>query len=286
MRALIKALSSCLFFCPGVIGANYDRPDAWEDIKHIIIVVLENTKFEEAMKQEFLVDFAKHGALLSNYHGVTHPSQPNYIALVAGDFFDVATDNNVNLDHNHLVDLLEKAGKTWKVYAENYPGQGFLDASSGLYRRKHVPFLSFSNVQNNPERLGNIVDLWNFFTDQKDGTLPNFALLIPNLNNDGHDTGVAYASVMMKTYLSSCLNDKEIMKDTLIGITFDEDDHKLLISENHVYLALQGAGINVGANSTKNYIHYSLLRTIEEIYKLGTLGRNDEKANVISDIWQ
>jgi len=72
--------------------AGYVRPAVWQDIKHIVVVVLENTKFKDAKAQPFLGGLAKKGALLTNYKGVVHPSQPNYIAMISGSTHGVITN--------------------------------------------------------------------------------------------------------------------------------------------------------------------------------------------------
>src|SRR6185503_13744968 len=101
----------------------------------------------DAVKMPYLAALAKRGALLSNDHAEVHPSQPNYIAMIAGSSHGVDDDRRVTLDERHIGDLLEEHGLTWKVYAEDYPGHCFLGSSRGLYARKHVPFPSFKNVQ-------------------------------------------------------------------------------------------------------------------------------------------
>lgn len=123
--------------------------------------------------------------LLDGYEGTTHPSQPNYISMVsstiAGGVYDDA-DHNSTL-HN-IVDIFEPAGmqsffsvcrafvsdvgKTsgikWRAYMEGYqPLEGGAcntiskNKTSG-YVRKHNPFMSFLNIQNNTARCQNIVN--------------------------------------------------------------------------------------------------------------------------------
>lgn len=285
MRNLIFGICSYLLACSSIHSANFDRPASWQNINHIIIVVLENTDYKDAIKQDFLGTFAHKGALLTESHGVRHPSQPNYIALVSGSTHGVDSDNNVDLDVAHLGDLLEGAQKSWKVYAEGYPGNEYLGATYGKYARKHVPFLSFTNVQKSSARMANIVPAWQLYLDQKYNALPNFSLIIPDLDNDGHNTNVERASDSMETFLGSILNDPEIMKDTVVIITFDEDADKFT-QVNHIYTAFTGAGVIQDIKSMNKYNHYNILRTVEEIFQLGTVGQNDQTAMPITEIWQ
>src|SRR5262245_1102387 len=73
----------------------------------------------------------------------------------------------------HIGDLVEAKGQTWKVYAEQYSGRCDTRSQSGSYVRRHQPFISFKNVQTN--------DGAELHTDVERGTLPNYALYIPDL---------------------------------------------------------------------------------------------------------
>lgn len=257
-------------------------------IRHVIVVVLENEDATRAETQPYLHELASRGAVLRNYHALTHPSQPNYIAMVAGSAFDVRTDGAVVLDARHIGNLLEDKGLTWKTYAEGYPGGCFLGRTAGWmffgqYVQRHVPFLSFKNVRTDPERCARVVPASVLDDDVANGTLPNFALYVPNDSNNGHDTGIGKADRWLRQRFEPLLRDPKFADGTLLVITFDEGSDA---GPNIVYTILVGAGVRPGAVSNAWYDHYSLLRTIEDIFKLGTLGRHDETASAIHDVWQ
>ena len=91
--------------------------------RKIILIIFENTSYKDAVTQPFFANFADHGALLTNYFAIGHPSQPNYLAMVSGSTSNVADDGDVDLNSDHLGDLLEAKGRSWHVYAEGFPGQ-------------------------------------------------------------------------------------------------------------------------------------------------------------------
>jgi phospholipase C len=257
--------------------------------QRVVIVMLENANYESAVEQPFLKSFAARGALLTDYHGVSHPSQPNYVALTAGTDAGVSGDGNVTLDERHVGDLLEAQGKTWKAYAEGYPGKCFLRSSDGAYARKHVPFLSFKNVTSDPRRCANVVDASAFTKDAAQGTLPTYSFYVPDLNDDGHDTDVATADKWLAGAIGPLLNDAAFMKGTLVVITFDEDDFFFqngVKVDNHIYAALVGDMVTPGATTNAAYDHYGLLRTVEDGLGLGTLGERDAQATPITGIWK
>jgi hypothetical protein len=253
-------------------------------VKHIFVVILENEDVS-APQQPFLGELASEGALLTNYHAVTHPSQPNYIALTAGSAYGISNDNPVTIDVRNLADLIENAGLTWKVYAEDYPGDCYTGASAdgGLYVRRHVPFLEFADIQFNAQRCANIVDSTQLDADVASGSLPSFALYIPNDKHNGHDTSLAVADQFLQSRFAPLLDNPAFIKDTLFVVTFDETNS---LTNNLVSTIFYGDSVIAGAHSADWYDHYSLLKTIEAILGVGYLGKQDVTADVITGIWK
>ena len=251
--------------------------------RKVMVLIFENTDYEEAIKRPFFSSLARKGALLSDYHAVAHPSQPNYIALIAGDTLGVNNNKPAKLDDRHLGDLLGDAGKTWGVYAEGYPGGCFLGETSGRYARKHVPFLSFRSVQENPALCSRVKNAAALDSDLAAGTLPDFSLYVPNLDDDGHDTGVQYADAWMARAFGPRLANPDFMKDLLLVVTFDEGSDA---GNNRVLTLFIGDSVTPGAVSSNRYDSYNLLRTIELGLGLGSLGRNDARAVPITGVWK
>ena len=178
---------------------------------------------------------------------------------------------------------LEARDKTWRQYASGYPGNCFLGESRRRYARKHVPFLSYVNVQQDPHRCANVVDASQLDRDIGNGALANYSLYIPDLDEDGHHTGVGYAANWLRVTFDAKFKDPRFMKDMLVVITFDEDDGK---HGNHIYTLLLGDSVKAGATTDARYDFFSLIRTIEDAFELGTLGKKDAAAKPITGIWK
>jgi len=248
----------------------------------VLVIVLENTDYDKAAAAPFLTKLAARGATLTGYTGVAHPSQPNYVAMIAGDTLGVRDDKPVNLSGRHLGDLLDAKGLSWGVYAEGYPGGCFLGDKSGLYARKHVPFLSFTSVQKSPALCARVKDAAAFDADAAAGRLPAYSLYVPDLNDDGHDTGVDAADQWLAGFLGPRLDDANFMNGLLVVVTFDESASK---TDSRILTILAGGGAAAGASSDAPYDHYSLLKTIENGLGLGDLGRKDSSAAAIDGVW-
>jgi hypothetical protein len=252
-----------------------------QNFNKVLVIVFENTEYLNALKQPFFSSLTKEGALLTNFKAATHPSQGNYVAMIAGSTFNIINDKPIDINDRHLGDLLEEAKKDWKVYAEDYPGNCFTGKTSGDYARKHVPFMSFVNVQKDPARCAKIVEGKEFFTDFNAGKLKDFSMYIPNLKNDGHDTGVAIGDKWFKQSFDSILHSPKFPKDLLVVVTFDEGTSL----NNQIYTLLYGANIAPGSKSARANNFYSLLRTYEDGLRLGSLNKNDVSSQIIDDVW-
>lgn len=259
--------------------------------QHMMIVIFENTDFKAALAQPEFARMAERGALLTNYYAVTHPSLPNYVALIAGGLRGVYSDADASAPGRNIGDLLEAKGKSWKVYAEGYPGGCDLKSRVGPYARKHVPFLNFADVQKSPAACARVVPAKDLGADIRRGRLPDYSLYIPDLNDDGHDTNPAYAAGWFAGRFGPLLRNPRFMKGMLLVLTFDEDsqgrdDGGKAMNHNRVYAVLYGGMVKPGAVSAARYDHYSLLRLAEDNWGLGRLDAGDAGAGVIAGVWK
>ena len=249
----------------------------------IITVVLENADYKDASKQPFLEKLGKDGALFTNFAGVTHPSQGNYLAMISGVLKAGLDDQVVDLSDKTIVDLLETRGLTWKVYAEQYPGKCFIGMGIMTYVRRHNPFISFTGIAKNKQRCAKIVPAEEFEKDFNDGKLPNYVFYIPDVNNDGHDTGVTFADGWYREKFTRLITDKKFMNRTILVTTFDEDGGTVA---NHIYTSIAGGPVRDGQVVSDPLNHFSILKLIEDNWALGNLGKADRTAKPILGIWR
>ena len=233
---------------------------------------------------------AKKGITLSSYYGLTHPSQPHYIAGISGDYYGLDNDNTVNIPANvsTVVDLLEDKGISWGHYMEDMPETGFQgdhfhnqQTGANMYERKHNPAISFESVTSNPDRLSLIKNFTLFYEDLDANSLPQWMFITPNMTNDGHDSSITTAGSFARRFLEPLLNDTRFMQNTLVLLTFDESEN--YVTPNNILGLLLGDAIPASLQATEDdhfYNHYSELATVEANWGLSTLGRWDVGANV------
>src|SRR4051794_27718540 len=173
-------------------------------LKHAFVIMLENHSTDGVIgdpNAPAITALASRYGLAQNYYGVTHPSEPNYIALLGGDNFGVNNDSPANrFDARNLVDQLEASGHTWAGYMESAPSAGYLgdywpSSSNALYASKHNPFALFNDVRSNPSRMAHVKPFASLAGDLngKEKRIPDFALIVPNQCHDMH--GGVYTQV-------------------------------------------------------------------------------------------
>jgi hypothetical protein len=183
-------------------GADFHHHRAGSDLHHVFVIVLENHSKQSVIgdpNTPFITSLAHQYASAANYYGVTHPSEPNYVAMISGSNWWINDDNPANrFDHVNLVDELEARHKTWAAYMEALPDDKTADywPSSGnpLYASKHNPFVLFDDIRNNPARMANDKPYTALATDlAKERTTADFSFIVPDQCNDMH--GGVYSPV-------------------------------------------------------------------------------------------
>src|SRR4051812_2877606 len=115
---------------------------------HVVVVVEENHSYSEIIgnsQAPYINTLASMGAVFTHSYGVTHPSEPNYLALFSGSTHGVTTDNcPLTFSSGSLESQLRAASKTFKGYSEELPSVGSMVCSYDEYARKHVPWTDFS----------------------------------------------------------------------------------------------------------------------------------------------
>ena len=273
-------LAGLIFFAGAAQAATIPRPD------HVVIVVEENKSFKQIvnnMAAQYINRLANEGALLTNSYAIAHPSQPNYLALFAGSTFGVP-DNRcpVSLSGDNLASALRAKGFSFAIYSESMPVPGFegCEAGNWLYARKHNPAVNWQRSNVPPEAN---LPFDKFPSDYT--KLPTVSMVIPNQLNDMHDgktvlDQIYQGDLWLKSNLDAYVKWARTYNSLLI-VTWDEDDDS---SGNHIATIFAGPMVKPGRYGNR-IDHYSVLRTLEEMYGLALLG-NTAGAEPIRNGWR
>jgi hypothetical protein len=242
---------------------------------HIVLVMFENHAYSQINGSSSAPNFnslAAQGAKFTQSYGVTHPSEPNYLAIFSGSTQGVTDDSCPHTySGNNLGNQLITAGKTFKGYSESMPSDGYTGCSSGQYRRKHNGWVNFSNVP-----AASNLRFSDFPSSANYASLPAVSYVSPNMCNDMHDCSVGTGDTWLKNNLDAYAQWAKTHNSLLI-ITFDEDNGG---SSNHIFTAFVGAHTQVGSFSSQ-INHYNVLSTIESANGLSHLNSAAE----ITSVW-
>ncbi len=281
--AALVALSLVLVAPLRGASASRERVPGFE---HVIVVVLENKAQSEVLGNRaapYFNSLARRYAVLAGYRGVTHPSLPNYLALVSGSTHGIRSDcTTCVVSGRNLADTLERAGLSWKGYAEGLPRAGYTGGSYGRYAKKHMPFLYFRDIVASRARLRRVVPLTQLSRDLAGGRLPSFALVAPNLCHDMHDCSVATGDAWLRRFLPPLLRSPELARSAIFVVT----DETPGFSQGEPVPALAlGALVKPGSRYGATTSHYGLLRTVEDAWGLPRLGAS-ARIGPITGIWK
>jgi acid phosphatase len=230
---------------------------------HIVLVMFENKANSQITSSSapYFTSLAAQGAKFSQSYAITHPSQPNYIALFSGSTQGVTSDTcPQTFTAGNLGAQLIGAGLTFKGYSESMPSAGYTGCSSGTYMRKHNSWVDFGTVP-----AASNLTYASFPSDYT--TLPTVSFVTPNMCSDMHDCSIATGNSWLQTNLDAYAQWAKTHNSLLI-VTFDEDNS---LSLNHIYTAFVGQHVTAGTY-TEKITHYTVLRTIESAYGLAGLG--------------
>ncbi|HEX5416697.1 MAG TPA: alkaline phosphatase family protein [Chloroflexota bacterium] len=259
---------------------------------HAFIVVEENHEYDQIIGSPdapYINKLASQYGLATNYYAVTHPSLPNYLALISGSTQGITNDcPDCSVNAPNLVDELARRGISWKAYLESMPRPCYnygnagspLDAMSGdFYVRRHDPFLYFQDISSNPSRCDRVVPFEQLATDLHNNAVPDFVWITPNLANDMHNGSVKAGDDWLAAQVPAILRSAAWRDNGVLFITWDEG------TTNAGCCGVSGGGRvpllvitpNQGPRrSSTPYTHYSLLRTLEESWGLALLGHSGD----------
>ncbi len=289
---VISLLTTIFFFAFCKSKIILPKPD------HVLIVMEENHGYDQIIGSEnapYINQLAREGALFTNSSAVTHPSQPNYLALFSGSTQNVDGDECLfgkePYTTPNLGAALMKAGYTFKGYSETLPIMGFQECSYQVnegydYARKHAPWVDWQGNKENGLADSTNQPFTNFPSDFNQ--LPTVAFVIPNEGNDMHNidldgdtAAIKRADQWLKDHISAYVQWAKTHNSLLI-LTFDEDQNGDTV-HNHIATIFVGESVKPGL-SKDSINHYNVLRTVEGMYNLSTSGNKQVKA--IEGIWK
>ena len=259
------------------------RPAAAQTVprlNHVMIVVMENHSYDEVRTLPYTATLISNYTSFSQSYAVSHPSQPNYLALWAASTLGITDDTcppaGSPYSAANLGSSCELAGVSWKSYCENLPGVGstVCVSADNLYKRKHHGCPDFSNLNHARE-----CPYSQLATDIAAGTLPALSFVVPNMCDDMHDCSTTIGDTWLANNLPAMIS--AVGPRGLVILTWDEDDKS---SANHILTVFAGAAVKSNYVSTQTITHYTVVRTICDALGISSFA-NASTATAPLDVW-
>ena len=242
--------------------------------RHVVWIWMENRTYDSVINgagnAPELERYAADCGLAVDYHGVTHPSLPNYIAATAGSTLGITNDcgpDDCSRSKASLFGQVQHAGKRWRGYAESMASKcdhlGY-----GNYAPRHNPAVYFTPIAAKCAKWDVPMGGANGrFAQALDNGLPAFSFVTPNLCNDGHDCATATADTWLGKWLDRITASNAYAGgNTVVFVTWDESE--LASNDNHIATVVIAPTVTPGTRVGRNFNHYSLLHTTEQILGL------------------
>ena len=255
--------------------------------RHVIWIWMENHSYGDIIgntaQAPYLNSLAAECGLATNYHNISHPSLPNYIAATSGlsgrQIRPFDNDCRVSKKCSTSAPSIFGQGETWKAYQESMPANCF-PSDSGEYAVRHDPPPYYTTLAGCATLD---VPYSQLATDLANNALPAFSFITPNLIDDMHDGTIADGDTWLAANLPTILNSPEYQAgNTAVFITWDEGTGGKTgenCTANTTDLSCLVATIVIspstpaGATSATLFNHYSLLGTAEQLFGLPALGQ-------------
>ncbi|MHB1569581.1 MAG: alkaline phosphatase family protein [Solirubrobacteraceae bacterium] len=231
----------------------------------MVWIVLENVGYGVvgSPAAPYLNHLISQCGLATNYHGTTHPSLPNYIALTSGSTQGISNDNDPASNRLAAPSIFSQLRGRWRSYVESMPTPCD-KVSAGEYAAKHNPAAYFTDLGASCARNDIPLPAHPSFAQP-------FTIVIPDLCHDMHSCSVAVGDTWLRSFIPRVLLSPQYRSgDLVLAITFDENTTD---SSNRVPTIVVAPSVPQGLKVGAYLDHYSLLRTTEQLLRLAPLAR-------------
>jgi hypothetical protein len=222
--------------------------------KRVFVIVMENHSYDEALQGAYTSELEKQAGVATNYHAITHPSVPNYLALTSGQTWGINTDTYRALPPEDIGHQLTSAHIRWRAYMEGLGPGGCLD-SPLPYDADHNPFAYFGG-----RCPSNVVPFSELSPDLAAADT-RFSWFGPDRCHDQHDCSIAAGDDWLRQTVGMITSSPSWQADAVLFVTWDEDGAG---SDNRVLMLVLRPDVKHRVSAVA-YDHYSLLATIEDI---------------------
>ncbi|HEU0032146.1 MAG TPA: alkaline phosphatase family protein [Kofleriaceae bacterium] len=261
----------------------------------VFTIVIENKNLDDIRgnaQAPFINSLIAGNTLAAGYHDpFVHPSEPNYLWMVAGENFGILDDKDPSAhpidSTSHIADQIEHAGLTWKTYQESM-GEPCGLKSHGSYAAKHDPFVYFNDIngwdgktfQFSQRCVDHVVDYSQLDADLAANTVPKYAFITPNLDDDMHDGTIAQGDAWLAREVPKILASDAFNHGGVLFLLWDEGSGSALSKGDDPPFIAISPNAKQGYVSNVDYDTSSYLKTVQQMLGIEELPCDPASADV------
>jgi phosphatidylinositol-3-phosphatase len=235
----------------------------------LLVFVVENHSLSQMRSQmAWTYALGQQYGYATDFHAMTHPSLPNYLAIAGGSTFGVQDDDDPSAHPISGPSAFGEAlahGRSARVYADAMPAP-CTTTNAGEYAVRHNPWTYFTSERPDCQSFDTPLD--RFRTDVSTGQLPDAGMVVPDVCHDAHDCSLATADAWMKQEIGLAMSGPDFRSGRLaIVVTADEDDG----SQGNVVLTIVVHPSVRGMVATSPLSHLSLSKLYTQVLGLPPL---------------
>jgi len=241
---------------------------------HVVVIMLENVGYSivGSPVAPYFNQLTHNCGLATNYVAVAHPSLPNYVALTSGSTQGITDDGEPSSHPLRTASIFSELGSNWRAQIESMPS-ACDRVTSGQYAARHNPAVYFTGISASCQR------------NDLPMRLPlnlsaAFTMIVPNICDDMHSCPVSVGDAWLRRIVPLIVASSQYQSRSLVlFITFDENDS---MASNQVPTVVIAPSTPRDERVSLRFNHYSLLRTIETLLRVGLLGQSKTARSMIS----
>lgn len=240
---------------------------------HVILVIEENRSYSSVYPtgMPWLSQMGDNYSIATNYYSDEPGSLLDYLWLSSGSgesvFGCTGGGCSKTITDDNIFREINKAGLSWKLYAESLPSPGYMGSSYGAYVKRHNPAAWYSDIVNSSSQRQRMVPFTQFAKDLSAKALPDYSIIVPNLNHDAHSGTMAAADSWLKQNLAGLLSSSYFSSggNGVLFVTFDNANGD---AQGQVFTTVIGPSVSRKVKNGTHFRHENTLRTMIQLLGL------------------
>ena len=193
-------------------------------LKHVWVFVMENHSYDQIIGSPhapYTNRLARRHGMATRMWAVTHPSLPNYLAMISGSTHGCNNNSCARgIRGKTLANQLARNGLKWRGYFEELPERGYTGDDVGNYVQHHNPFVYFRSITSKPRQRRHIERLHALRRSLHHP--PALSFIVPTNAHNMHDGSIQTGDRWLHRWVTLVRHSRAYRHNGTILIVWDE----------------------------------------------------------------